>query len=71
MEEAEKRETIIAELRAIESSAANLVKSLRILVEFTDPEKGELSQAQDKVSESLSVWKNLFAASAPPSEPNT
>lgn len=47
--EAEQRETIIAELKEIHSSTSSLVKSLRLLVEFTDPEKGELTQAQDKV----------------------
>ncbi|PIO32523.1 hypothetical protein AB205_0090750 [Aquarana catesbeiana] len=62
--EAEQRETIIAELKEIHSSTSSLVKSLRLLVEFTDPEKGELTQAQDKVSESLSVWKTLFSAAA-------
>ncbi|CAH2326291.1 Hypothetical predicted protein, partial [Pelobates cultripes] len=45
---AEQRETVIRELRAIQSSTSGLVKSLRVLVKFTDPEKGELSQAQNQ-----------------------
>lgn len=55
---------ILSELYDIQDTAKSLVKELRTLVHLTDPEKGALSQAQEKALNSLDIWKSLFSAVA-------